>query len=166
MPKKKLATDCEHAGISNYYAKGKCHRCYHRELHQSNGNTKSANSKLASCCPDKVQYAKGLCKNHYMAAYNRESRRRERKKIQKLAGHEEVKTERPAALTMEGQKTELSRKNSLKSDPPTPTPPQPPVPKERPSQEPGPTERPPLSVPPFCEGPAGPLAPPEPLSKK
>lgn len=65
--KKKVITNCEHSE-RNFYAKGMCKNCYHKQ-----GRT-----KLASCCPDKKLYAKKLCQNCYMKHYGKEKRKENR----------------------------------------------------------------------------------------
>ena len=65
--KKKVVTNCEHSD-RDFYAKGMCKNCYHKQ-----GRT-----KLAICCPDKKLYAKKLCQNCYMKHYGKEKRKENR----------------------------------------------------------------------------------------
>ena len=112
--KKKVVTNCEHSE-RDFYAKGMCKNCYHKQ-----GRT-----KLASCCPDKKLYAKKLCQNCYMKHYGKEKRKENRNA--KAAARQMVEPF-PQLTTSEkkekqrgGPKPVIRRRNSMLSDPTAPT---------------------------------------------
>ena len=118
--KKKIVTNCEHSE-RDFYAKGMCKNCYHKQ-----GRT-----KLASCCPDKKLYAKKLCQNCYMKHYGKEKRKENRNA--KAAARQMIEpfpAERQSSEKNSSKKSiskrqsmqpMVRRRNSMQSDPTAPT---------------------------------------------